>query len=102
MLPRGDYEEKRDFARMGMECPASFQIEGDETIKKGMATDLSATGLCLSSDEALGMGVIVKVVVKPDRSIVSPLKARAEVVRCDKASYGYSIGLKVLEIMPSE
>lgn len=101
MLFRGDYDEKRDFTRMGMECPATFCIEGEETSYQATATDLSATGLQLSCVTAVAEGVVMMVEMRPEQAIVPPLQAKAEVVRClDNGSGSYQLGLKILEMMP--
>lgn len=101
MLYRGDYEEKRDFARMGMECPASFSIDGEGATYQAVATDLSATGMQLNCATAVAEGSVMMVVVTPEQAIVPPLQAKAEVVRChDTGSGSYQLGLKILEMMP--
>lgn len=101
MLFRGDYEEKRDFARMGVECAATFCIEGDSTIHHATATDLSATGLQLNCADNITVGSIVMVELTPSEAIVPPLKAKAEVVRCiENGSGAYQLGMKVIEMLP--
>ncbi len=101
MLSRGDYEEKRDFARMGVECPATFRINGEGAIHQAVATDLSATGLQLKCSDAVTEGTVVMVEMTPEQAIVPPLQAKAEVVRCrDSGSGGYRLGLKILEMLP--
>ena len=101
MLSRGDYEEKRDFARMGMECPATFRIDGEGTIHHAVASDLSATGLQLKCSDAVVEGAVVMVEMTPEQAIVPPLQAKAEVVRCSENGSGsYQLGLKILEMLP--
>ncbi len=101
MLFRGDYEEKRGFARMGVECPATYSVAGQETTHHAVATDLSATGLQLNCADAVTVGTVVMVVVTPEKEIVPPLQARAEVVRCvENGSGGYQLGLKIIEMLP--
>lgn len=101
MLYRGDYEEKRDFARMGVECPATFRVEGQESLHGAVATDLSASGLQLRCADALPVGARVVVEMTPEKTIVPPLKAKAEVVRCyEDGQGGYRLGLNILEMLP--
>lgn len=98
---KGDYEEKRAFARMGVDCPAIFRIDGESTAYHAMATDLSATGLQISSANAVNVGTTVMVEMIAEQMIVPPLKAKAEVVRCcENATGGYQLGLKILEMLP--
>ncbi len=101
MLYRGDCDERRDFKRMGVECPATFKLEGDDTTCHAIATDLSATGLQLNGSNAVSVGAIVMVEMTPEQAIVPPLQAKAEVVRCDERVAGsYQLGLKILEMLP--
>ncbi|MCW8917783.1 MAG: PilZ domain-containing protein [Gammaproteobacteria bacterium] len=101
MLFRGDYEEKRDFTRMGLECPATLRIDGEETVHQAVATDLSATGLQLDCALAVAEGGVVMVEMIPEQAIVPPLQARAEVVRCTgNEKGGYRLGLRIVEMMP--
>ena len=101
MLFRGDYEEKRDFARMGVECPATFTIDGESAVHHAVAMDLSATGLQLTCADAVAVGGVLMVQVTPEKAIVPPLQAKAEVVRCDDAGGGsFRMGLKILEMLP--
>jgi hypothetical protein len=100
MLFRGDYNEKRDFTRMGVECPATYRIDGEGTTYQAMATDLSATGLQLNAAEAVLLGTVLMVEMTPEQAIVPPLQAKAEVVRCSENGTGYQLGLKILEMLP--
>ncbi len=102
MLFRGDYDEKRAFARMGVECPATLRVEGEDTTYHAMATDLSASGMRISSANAVSVGTRVMVAMIPEQAIVPPLQARAEVVRCTEDESGsYQLGLKIIEMLPA-
>lgn len=101
MLFRGDYDEKRDFARMGVECPATMRIEGEGRVCHARVTELSASGMRLIGTEMLPVGTVVQVEMTPERTIVPPLQAKAEVVRCAQEGSGdYLLGLKILEMLP--
>ncbi len=102
MLYSGDYDERRAFARMGVDCPATLRIEGEETTYHAMATDLSASGMRISSANAVSPGTVVMVSMIPEQAVVPPLQARAEVVRCNAESDGcYQLGLKIIEMLPA-
>ena len=100
MLSRGDYDEKRQFARMGVDCPALIQGDGEETTLHAVVKDLSAIGLQLSSADALPVGARVRVEMTPEKTIVPPLQAVAEILRCDEESGSYRLGLKIIEMLP--
>lgn len=102
MLLRGDYDEKRDFARMGIECPVIFRVEGDDSLYHGVASDLSATGLQITCTTEVSLGTQGSVELRPDKAIVPPLNARVEVMRCRELGAGsFELGLKIVEMLPS-
>jgi len=80
MLERGDYSEKRDFIRMGVECPATFEIEGESGSYSGNARDLSASGLKIVSEKAVAVGTTLNIQILPEQAIIAPLHAVVEVV----------------------
>ncbi|MDH3355370.1 MAG: PilZ domain-containing protein [Chromatiales bacterium] len=80
MLERGDFSEKRDFIRMGVECPATFEVEGESGTFSGIARDLSASGLKIMAEKELGIGAILNLKVLPEQAIIAPLQAIVEIV----------------------
>lgn len=101
MLNRGEDNEKRDFSRMGIACPVTIRVAGQETLYHAVVTDLSAGGLQLNDSDAIALGSKVMVELLPEKAVVSPLKAKAEVVRCDDNGRGsYQLGLRILEMLP--
>ncbi len=101
MLYRKDDDEKRDFARMGLECAASFRVDGEEGSYNGVVMDLSAIGMRLVCSSALPVGVRLELEMTPEKAIVPPLQVKAEVLRCEKDGQGsYQLGLAIVEILP--
>ena len=101
MLFRNYNDEKRDFFRMGVTCPATLKVMDSGVVYQGMVSNLSASGLQFDGSDELGVGLVVMVEMTPEQVIVPPLQARAEVVRCDRnANGGYQLGLKILEMSP--
>ncbi len=91
-----DYEEKRDFIRMCVECPMSFTRQGDATVHGATAKDLSGSGLGFSTSQALRLGELLTVRVAPQNSVVPPLQAEVEVVRVEAlAADSYDVGVTV-------
>lgn len=91
-----EYEEKRDFIRMCVECPMSFTRQGDSTVYSATARDLSGSGLGFNSTQMVRMGELLTVQVVPDKAVVAPLQAEVEVVRVDTMGPGsYDIGVAI-------
>ncbi len=101
MLTRAGFQEKRDFIRMGVECPATFTVIGENAPPRtAMTLDLSATGARIQCSEAIAIGTELHLSLRPERTVFAPLDARATVVRCDSEGAGFILGLNILEILP--
>ncbi|MFU8837834.1 MAG: PilZ domain-containing protein [Thiohalomonadaceae bacterium] len=100
MLFRGDFSEKRDFFRMEVGCPMQYRQEGSgEALQQGTVRDLSASGLSFICQQRLSEGDRLEVVISPEKAIVPPLHASAEVVRVsEQETGGVEVGVKILEI----
>lgn len=101
MLPRGDYQEKRDFSRMGVECRMTYTVVGEIASITAVAKDLSATGLLISTDREVPLGTLLEVCLTPEQSLVPPLEASVEVVRVEAPEVGrYELGVLIKEMKP--
>ena len=60
---------------MGVECSMTFQVEGEDETHIGIARNLSASGLLITTDREVSLGTMLYVCVKPEKSIVPPLEA---------------------------
>ncbi len=95
-----DSSDKRDFRRMSVEIRAVFKINGMDEFFEGTVTDLSATGILLTTDVSLSNGDELEVKVKPEKSVVPPLYARVKILRVDQADSGkYQAGCKITEML---
>lgn len=75
-----DYREKRNYPRMDIECPASFQIvdgDGGGAIVK----NLSGGGLLVWIDRDMAPGSLLRIQIKPVNDITPPMLAEVEVLR---------------------
>ena len=76
------YDEKRDFIRMAVQCPARYRLPGAEVPAAALAEDLSGNGIALLTGEPIGPGTELRIEVLPGKAITPPLAAEARVVRC--------------------
>ena len=93
-----NYEEKRDFKRMSVECDISYTLEGGSEKFYGKGSDLSATGVMFTTDQPLAKGARLDLSVHPYIKTVLPLQARATVIRSEKQAEGYLIGVKLEQV----
>ncbi len=99
MLERGDFSEKRDFIRMGVDCPATFEIEGEAGTFSGIARDLSASGLKLLTEKEIAVATILNIRILSENEMIEPLQAVVEVVRSSgPVGNKYELGVCIKEI----
>lgn len=90
-----DYDEKRNFIRMCMDCPMTFTRYGG-SVHAATARDLSGSGLGFVTDQALTLGEVLAVQVTPQQAVVAPLQAEVEVVRVQPVNPGgYDVGVTI-------
>ncbi|MDT8406184.1 MAG: PilZ domain-containing protein [Methylococcales bacterium] len=94
-----EYNEKRDFIRMNVECPLHFKLPGHDTEGQGLCTSLSGSGLSFLSAEPLTLGLAVEVTLDPKNNITPPMHAFVEIIRCEATQDGrYDIGAVIKTI----
>ncbi len=99
MLERGDFSEKRDFIRMGLECPAIFDIDGESGTHNALACDLSSSGLKIVAEKDIAIGTTLNVELLPEKSLTNPLHAVVEVVWSKAlADNKYELGARIKEM----
>lgn len=96
-----NYDEKRSFYRMSVDCHIEFSEEGSSETYKGDGKDLSATGVKFITDQELKEGQEINVKVHPVIQTVTPLKAKAKVMRVvkDEDNGKFIVGLSLEEVV---
>ena len=80
-----EYNEKRSYPRMAIECPASFEIidgDGGGAIVK----NLSGGGLLMWMDRDVSADAEMTIEIKPVSDITPPMVAEVRVLRCTPAA----------------
>ena len=93
-----NYDEKRDFQRMPVDCKVDFTLDGQREVFHGEGKDLSATGVTFVTDKELQPGSYININVHPFIKTVRPLSARAEVIRCSKDDGVFIVGVKMEDV----
>ena len=100
-----EYDEKRDFIRLEIDCEFVFKKEGsDEDQLSGKVANLSGRGMMFITDIELEKDIILEVHIKPTNILTPPLHANVKVVRVVKQRHadGYEIGAVIKEIYDDE
>lgn len=77
-----EYDEKRNYIRMDVDCDITFKPADSDDTKTGRCTSLSGAGLAFIAETALNPGIALEVCVQSKNSVTPPMTAFIEVVRC--------------------
>ena len=81
MQPSRFNAEKRNFRRLEMDCPVSYQLVTSPNRKMGTCINLSADGILFECDDQFPVGTKIKVIVSPKLNISPAFSATLEVTR---------------------
>lgn len=73
--------EKRNFRRLSMDCPISYQVMDTPTSKTGTCINLSAGGVLLECDYKYPVGTKMNISVTSRSSVLPYFSAVMEVIR---------------------
>ncbi len=96
-----NYDEKRSFYRMSVDCRIEFSEQGSSEKFQGEGKNLSATGVKFLTDHKLTEGQELNVIVHPVIQTVTPLSAKAKVIRVEKDEDNnkYIVGLSLEQVV---
>jgi hypothetical protein len=96
-----DYDEKRDFIRIDIDCNIAYKKSGSTGAELiGQILNLSGRGMMFISDMELEANGLYEVHVKPKNTLTPSLHANVKVVRVIKQRHAssYEIGAVIKEI----
>jgi hypothetical protein len=96
-----EYREKRNYPRITIDCPASFQIIGGEG-GGAIVKNLSGGGLLICIDRAIDNGSSLQIEIKPVNDITPPMQAEVQVLRCTPVEDGegdYAVACQISRIL---
>ena len=76
-----DYDEKRDFKRMPIDCSMRFSVVGDERDFQGKVINLSNKGILFTSRQKLEVGSLLTLVPTSSHAGTPPMHATVKVTR---------------------
>ncbi len=95
-----DYDEKRDYIRMDVDCDITYKLADSDITKTGHCTSLSGAGVSFIADEAYDIGLAMEVNIIPKSSVTPSMTAFIEIVRSipqDDGSYEIAASIKSLK-----
>ncbi|HEY6528439.1 MAG TPA: PilZ domain-containing protein [Cellvibrionaceae bacterium] len=97
-LSSRDYQEKRSFIRMKLDCPAKITVSDDEDFT-GVCSNLSGGGMLLVLDNPIEVGSECVVRISSHFGHGPMLKARTRVNRAISYNGKCHAGLSILELL---
>lgn len=105
-----EYDEKRDFMRIEVNCGIMFKQVDAGTVNligkelSGQVANLSGRGMMFISEVELEKDSTFEINIKPTNLLTPPLHANVKVVRVVKQRHasGYEIGAVIKEIYDDE
>ncbi len=99
-MPR-EYDEKRDFIRVKVDCDILFKPEGAEQEETGRLANLSGRGMMFISTFEVPVESHLEVRIQSDNHVTGPLHAIVKVVRTAKQRRGdgYEIGAIITGVL---
>lgn len=76
-----DYQEKRNYPRMEVDCPARFELVGGPG-GGAIVKNLSGGGVLMWIDRAIDPEQDLRIQIKPVNDITPPMNADVRVLRC--------------------
>lgn len=96
-----DYQEKRDYPRTLIDCPASFQTVGGLG-GRAVVKNLSGGGVLMWIDHDIAPGAPLRMQLKPASDITPPMTADVQVLRCtplDGAGGGFAVACQIRRVL---
>lgn len=76
-----EYDEKRDYIRMDVDCDVTYRLADSDIVKKGRCTSLSGSGVSFVADSSFDIGLALEINVLPMNAVTPSMIAFIEVVR---------------------
>ncbi len=83
-----DYDEKRDYIRMDVDCEITYKMADSDTINTGRCTSLSGAGVSFITESAYAFGLAMEIKLLPQNSVIPPMTAFVQVVRSNPREDG--------------
>ncbi len=79
-----EYDEKRDYIRMDIDCDLTYRLADSEEVHHGRCTSISGAGVSFIAATNFEAGKAMEIRVLPARSVTPPMVAFIEVVRSSR------------------
>lgn len=99
-LSTRNYQEKRSFIRMKLDCPAKIALENEECT--GVCSNLSGGGMLMVLDTPVAIGTECVVSISSHFGHGPMLRAKAKVIRAMSCDGKCHAGLSILTLLDNQ
>ncbi|HMU67500.1 MAG TPA: PilZ domain-containing protein [Cellvibrionaceae bacterium] len=99
-LSTRNYQEKRSFIRMKLDCPAKILLESEELT--GVCSNLSGGGMLLVLDAPINLGTECVVSISSHFGHGPMLRAKTKVIRAMSCDGKCHAGLSIVELLDNQ
>lgn len=95
-----EYDEKRDYIRMDVDCDITYKLADSNETKTGHCTSLSGAGVSFIADSSYDIGLAMEVNIIPKNSLTPSMTAFIEIVRSipqDNGNFEIAASIKSLK-----
>jgi hypothetical protein len=93
-----NYDEKRNFLRMPIDCSLVFNVVNDDRQHNAKLVNLSGKGILFTSRQRLEPGSLLNIVLTPSHSNTPPMHATVEVARVTSNRVQYEVACEIREV----
>ena len=79
-----EYDEKRNYIRMELDCDITYKLEESNEIFQGRCSTLSGAGVSFFAEQFFAPGKAMEINIAPKSPLTPPMTAYIEVVRATK------------------
>jgi len=95
------YSERREFLRLFINAPLTYQIHGRDDWQEAIGKDLSATGMAFLINEPVELNTLIDIKLKPGTDITPAMHATVKVLRVTNLEDGqYELSAIIDKILP--
>jgi hypothetical protein len=83
-----EYDEKRSFIRMEMDCEMTYKLVGSDELYRGRCSSISGAGVSFIADRKFESGKAMEINVIPKNTVTPSMTAFIEVIRSTQQDDG--------------
>ncbi len=93
------HSEKRDYIRMKIDTPQEITLSGSGKSYSGICRELSGGGLLVEINDSPQLNDELEIHIASNHGHTPELRAKTQVVRVEPMAEGFSVGLKMIEVL---